>query len=154
MQVAIAAINELAAEAGKPSWDWQAPAVNDALAAAVAAQAESDLTQAYRISDRRERYAKVGALRKAVVEALAGGDNAEFSTDEVAGTFGKLESSIVRNRILNGESRVSMVVIRARFVRLMLKSVCCLVPMVRLSSRAARRRRLLSQRSAPVVTHR
>jgi len=106
MQVAIAAINELAAEAGKPAWDWQAPAVNDALNAAVAAQAESDLTQAYTIGDKQERYAKVGTLRKAVVAALAGDDNAEFSADEVAGVFGKLESSIVRNRILNGESRI------------------------------------------------
>ena len=106
MQTAIATIKELAAEAGKPAWDWQAPEVNETLTAAVAAQAESDLTQAYTISDKQERYAKVGDLRKAVVAALAGGESAEYSTDEVSGTFGKLESSIVRNRILNGESRI------------------------------------------------
>jgi polyribonucleotide nucleotidyltransferase len=106
MQAAIAVINELVAEAGKPAWDWQAPEVNDALTAAVAAQAESDLTQAYTVSDKQERYSKVGDLRKAVVEALAGGESAEYSADEVSGTFGKLESSIVRNRILNGESRI------------------------------------------------
>ncbi len=29
MQTAIQAINELVAEAGKPSWGWEAPAVND-----------------------------------------------------------------------------------------------------------------------------
>ena len=39
MQVAINAINELAAEVGKPAWDWQAPEENAELTAAVAAQA-------------------------------------------------------------------------------------------------------------------
>jgi len=106
MQTAIAAINELAAEAGKPSWDWQAPEENPALVAAVTERAESGLTAAYTISDKQERYAKVGELRKAVVEALAGSEDAEFTADEAAGTFGKLESRIVRNRVLSGEQRI------------------------------------------------
>ncbi|MFW2404812.1 MAG: polyribonucleotide nucleotidyltransferase, partial [Gammaproteobacteria bacterium] len=106
MQTAINAINELAAEAAKPSWDWQAPEANPALAEAVAAQAESELTAAYSISDKQERYGKVGDLRNAVVEALAGSESAEFSADEVAGAFSKLESRIVRQRVLNGEPRI------------------------------------------------
>ena len=32
MQVAIDAINELAAEVGKPAWDWEAPEADDDLA--------------------------------------------------------------------------------------------------------------------------
>ena len=47
MQVAIKAIKELAAEAGKPAWDWSPPAEDAALVAAVAAQAEADLGKAY-----------------------------------------------------------------------------------------------------------
>src|SRR5690606_16768691 len=35
MQVAIDAINALVAEAGKPKWDWQPPAANEALVSAV-----------------------------------------------------------------------------------------------------------------------
>jgi polyribonucleotide nucleotidyltransferase len=35
MQAAIQAINELVEEAGKPEWDWQAPAKNEALIARV-----------------------------------------------------------------------------------------------------------------------
>ena len=106
LQAAITAINELAEEAAKPSWGWQAPEANPALAEAVAAQAESDLTAAYTISDKQERYGKVGELRAAVVEALAGAETAEFSSDEVGGAFGKLESRIVRQRVLNGEPRI------------------------------------------------
>ncbi len=105
MQTAITAINELAAEAAKPAWDWQAPEADPALASAVASQVESALTEAYTISDKQERYAKVGDLRKAAVESLAGED-AKFSADDVAGAFGKLESGIVRSRILSGERRI------------------------------------------------
>jgi len=106
MQAAIAVIKELAADAGKPAWDWQAPAANPALVAKVAERAESALTEAYTISDKQERYAQIGDLRAATVEALAGGEGAEFDAEEVAGAFGKLESQIVRNRVLNGESRI------------------------------------------------
>jgi len=45
MQVAIRAIKELAVEAGKPAWDWQPAAVDPALVAAVAAQAEGPLAR-------------------------------------------------------------------------------------------------------------
>jgi len=106
MQAAIAVIKELAADAGKPAWDWQAPEANPALVAKVAERAESALTEAYTISDKQERYAQIGDLRAATVEALAGGEGAEFDAEEVAGAFGKLESQIVRNRVLSGESRI------------------------------------------------
>ena len=41
MQVAIDAIAELAAEVGKPAWDWDAPAEDEDLAAAVAAKRQT-----------------------------------------------------------------------------------------------------------------
>src|SRR6202034_1705626 len=47
MQVAIKAINELAAEAGKPKWSWTAPEGNSELKSAVGSLAETDLTAAY-----------------------------------------------------------------------------------------------------------
>ncbi|MGI9342973.1 MAG: polyribonucleotide nucleotidyltransferase [Gammaproteobacteria bacterium] len=106
MQAAIAVIKELAAEAGKPSWGWQAPAENPALASAVTEQAEGKLTEAYTVSDKQERYAKIGELRDSVVAALSGADDAEFEADAVGGAFSKLESSIVRNRVLDGEARI------------------------------------------------
>ena len=106
MQAAITAISELAEEAGKPAWDWQAPEEDTDLAGAIAARVETDLTEAYTISDKQERYARVGELRDATVEALAGDENAEYSAEEVAGAFGKLESRIVRERVLSGEARI------------------------------------------------
>jgi hypothetical protein len=65
MQVVIKAIQELVAEAGKPSWDWQAAAVNEELLAAVEGQVKNDLGEAYRITEKAERYARVGEIRDA-----------------------------------------------------------------------------------------
>ncbi len=106
MQVAIDAIKELAAEVGKPAWDWVAPEEDTELSAAVAAQAESALTAAYQITDKMERQAAVGAAKDAAAEALAGAEDAQWSPEEVKGACSKLEKTIVRQRVIKGEPRI------------------------------------------------
>ena len=106
MQVAIAAINELAGEAGKPKWDWEAPAVDEELEKAAADAAESGLSDAYRITDKMERQASVGDTKAAAKESLNGGDDARWSSDEVKGALSKLEKRIVRQRVIAGEPRI------------------------------------------------
>jgi polyribonucleotide nucleotidyltransferase len=106
MQVAIDAISELAAEVGKPAWDWTAPEENKALTEAVAAQATAGLTAAYQTTDKQERQAAVGDAKAAAVEALAGSEEAEYSADDVKGALYKLEKSIVRGRVIAGEPRI------------------------------------------------
>jgi len=106
MQVAIDAIKALAAEAGKPRWDWQPPATDESLLEAVKAQVEGPLGDAYRITDKMERQDRVGELRSAVVAALAEGEDARFTADDVSDVFGKVEKEIVRQRVLNGEPRI------------------------------------------------
>ena len=106
MQVAINAIKELAAEVGKPAWDWQAPAVDEELDTAVTAAAESGLSDAYRITDKVDRQASVGDAKSAARESLAGGDDARWSEEEVKGALAKLEKRIVRDRVIAGEPRI------------------------------------------------
>jgi polyribonucleotide nucleotidyltransferase len=106
MQVVINAINELKAEAGKSAWDWTAPAGNDDLDAAVAAEAEAALNEAYRITVKQDRYAKVDEIKTAVKEKLCGGDEPAWSTDEVKDALSSLESRIVRGRVIRGEPRI------------------------------------------------
>jgi len=106
MQVAIDAISELAAEVGKPAWDWQAPEEDEALASAVASQATDGLTAAYQITDKQERQAAVGDAKGAAVDALADGEDAQWSADDVKGALYKLEKGIVRSRIIAGEPRI------------------------------------------------
>jgi len=106
MQRAIEVIQDLAAEAGKPAWDWQPPEDDPALQAAVAAQAEAEFAAAYRIQEKQERYARIAEIKAAVIESLSGGEEAQWSADDVAAALGKLESRIVRERVLAGEPRI------------------------------------------------
>ena len=106
LQVAIDAISELAAEVGKPSWDWQAPEEDQDLADAVAGQATDGLTAAYQIFDKQERQGAVGDTKSAAVDALASSDDARWSADEVKGALYKLEKNIVRGRVIAGEPRI------------------------------------------------
>lgn len=106
MQAAVQVIKELAAEAAKPAWNWQPEQEDTALLGAVAEGYKAGLGDAYRITDKMERYTKVGTLRDQAVEQLAAGENAQYSADDVKGVFSKLEKQIVRQRIINGEPRI------------------------------------------------
>jgi len=107
MQIAISTINELAAEVGKPSWNWQAPAEDEELAAAVAAQAQEGMSAAYQITDKMERQDAVRAVKDAAIEAVAGeGDDARWSAGDVMGAAYKLEKNTVRQRVIAGEPRI------------------------------------------------
>ena len=106
MQVAINAINELVKECGKPRWDWKPSAATAELEAAVSAAAHDTLSEAYRITEKQARYTRVGEIKKAVTEQLAGGEAPKYTADQVDDQLFRLESKIVRERILNGEPRI------------------------------------------------
>jgi len=106
MQVAISAIKELAAEAGKPSWNWQAPAVDEDLDSAVAEAAETDMSAAYQIKDKVERQDAVRALKSGIADKLSAGDDARWSSEDVGGAMSKLEKRVVRQRVIAGEPRI------------------------------------------------
>ena len=105
MQKAIDIIRELAAEAGKPAWDWQPAEADPAIEAAVAQAAETGLADAYRITDKQERQAKVGEVKTAALEQLAAG-NEQWSEDDLKNALSALEKRIVRERVLAGEPRI------------------------------------------------
>jgi polyribonucleotide nucleotidyltransferase len=106
MQVAIKAINELAAEAGKPKWSWTAPEANTELKSAVAGAAEKQLVTAYAITEKQQRYAKIAEIKTAVLAALASGEKPKFTADQVGTEFFNLEYRLVRERILEGHPRI------------------------------------------------
>ncbi|MEZ5539979.1 MAG: polyribonucleotide nucleotidyltransferase [Pseudomonadales bacterium] len=105
MQVVVAAINALAAEAGKPRWDWQPPAENRALQDRVVAAVGPQIGEAYRIIEKQQRYARLNELRKDAIEKVSAGEG-DFGDKDIADMFGKLEKKVVRNRVLNGEPRI------------------------------------------------
>lgn len=103
--IAINAIHELVRDAGKPVWDWKAPAKNEALIARVGALAQEKLVAAYQI---RNKQARTRACREAyaVVMADLKLDGVAFDAVAVEGMLFDIEAKIVRSQILAGEPRI------------------------------------------------
>ena len=106
MQAAIDAIEKLVAQAGKPKWEWSAPPANEALKAAVAAQAEAGMNEAYAVVEKQARHARVTEVKAATITALCEGDAPAFSKEEVEEELFWLEYRLVRGRILDGKPRI------------------------------------------------
>ena len=104
-QVVIENIKALVAEAGKPRWEWAAPAVNEALHARVAALAETRIGDAYHITEKQARYAQIDQIKADVIAALQAEDES-LSAGEIADVLGSLEKNVVRSRVLRGEPRI------------------------------------------------
>jgi len=105
MQVVVDSINELKAEAGKPAWDWAPAEGNASLQTAVEQGFADAVTEAYQISDKMQRYDAIGELQNQAVEQLVSEESGVEESD-VREVFAKLEKSIVRNRIIDGNPRI------------------------------------------------
>ncbi|MFZ0871751.1 MAG: polyribonucleotide nucleotidyltransferase, partial [Rhodanobacter sp.] len=106
MQAAIKVINELAAEAGKPKWNFVAPEPNKELQSAVNAYAESAVAAAYTLTEKMQRYAKIKEIKTQAVEALSKGETPKFTGEQVGAEFSNLEYRLVRGKILDGQPRI------------------------------------------------
>ncbi|MGE8296436.1 MAG: polyribonucleotide nucleotidyltransferase [Pseudomonas sp.] len=105
-QSVIQAVKEFAAEAGRPAWNWQAPAANTPLLDAIRSQFGEAISQAYTITIKQDRYSRLDELRDQVVAALAGEGEGKFSADEVKAAFGEIEYRTVRQNIVDGKPRI------------------------------------------------
>ncbi len=104
MQTVISVIEELAAEAGKPRWDWQAEEEDTELKAALTDLVGADLDSAYQVVDKQALVVSVNGLRDRATAELASEDG--HSAEDIKDAFKKLEKSIVRGRIIRGEPRI------------------------------------------------
>ncbi|MEY2861775.1 MAG: polyribonucleotide nucleotidyltransferase [Pseudomonadota bacterium] len=103
--IAINAIHELVREAGKPMWDWKAPAKDEALIAKIDGLAKDKLVAAYQI---RNKQARTQACRAAYSEVMAAlkAEGAAFDSVAIEGLLFEIEAKIVRGQILAGEPRI------------------------------------------------
>ena len=110
LQVALNAIHDLVAEAGKPAWDWQPPAKNEALIARIHEIADAGLAEAYTIREKQARNEKLREVYE-LVETTLNADAEAAGTDapdinEVNGILFEMEAHIVRSNILEGKPRI------------------------------------------------
>jgi len=103
--IAIAAINELVRDAGKPEWNWQAPAKDEALIAKIDGLAKAKPEAAHRI---RNKQARTQACRSAYADVMAAlkAEGVAFDSVAIEGLLFEIEAKIVRGQILAGEPRI------------------------------------------------
>ena len=104
-QIAINAIHELVRDAGKPVWDWQPEAKDEALIAKVTELAEGPLRAAYQ---NRNKQLRTQACREAyaATKAALTEQGVEFDSVKVDNMLFDIEARIVRGQILAGEPRI------------------------------------------------
>ena len=104
-KIAIAAINELVRDAGKPAWDWKAASKDEPFIAKVIELAEGPLRAAYQI---RSKQARTQATREVTANTMAalGADGATVDKVKVDNVLFDIEAKIVRSQILSGEPRI------------------------------------------------
>lgn len=105
-QAVIEAVKTLGQEAGKPKWDWVAPGRDMSVAEQVSSIAGNSVAAAYSISDKIERQNAVGVAREAVMTTLCPEDAEQNISSVVQDEFKKLEKSVVRGRIIEGQPRI------------------------------------------------
>ncbi len=103
--IAVNAIHDLVRDAGKPMWDWKAPAKDEALIAKIDALAKDKLVAAYQI---RNKQARTQACRSAYSDVMSAlkAEGASFDSVAVEGLLFEIEAKIVRSQILAGEPRI------------------------------------------------
>jgi polyribonucleotide nucleotidyltransferase len=117
MQVVIRAIDDFAAKAGQPRWEWTPSEIDEELVRAIETLARTPLEDAYRIRDKRERAAVIHALRQNVSEQMVSRPPVQFTgssgaiapalaADQADSILSSFEAKIVRGRILAGEPRI------------------------------------------------
>lgn len=105
MKPVIRAINELAKSVSKTSWIWTAPEVDQQLDDRVAELATAELSKAYMIKDKQQRYERLIEIRKQVLNQLLL-ENVELTEALIEKHLNTLEKNLVRRQILSGEPRI------------------------------------------------
>ncbi len=106
-QSVIEEIKAFKEQVNRPVWDWQKPAEDAELVAAVKNETAAAIGDAFHIVDKLERQNKLAEIEAAAIEKICAQKEewAEKSQD-VAKIFFELERDIVRERILSGEPRI------------------------------------------------
>ncbi len=105
-QIVIDNIIELAKAVATEKQEFVAPAINEELNSTLKAQFGGAVAEAYSITDKQARYAKLDEIKTAALEALAGDPEAEDYADkagDVSDLFDELKYRTVRDAVLDGK---------------------------------------------------
>src|SRR5881409_3786448 len=100
-QAAIELIHQLVEECGKPLWDWQPSAKNEALISRVAAIADAELREAFRIRSKQARSQRIKEIAAKVDAECLTTDASPDELRHAGDVFFELQAHIVREQILS-----------------------------------------------------
>jgi len=107
MQVAIATINELVAEAGKPKWEWSAPAADEGLVNAIRTAVGEKLAEAFQVRDKLERKDAISTLKKSILAAIAPeAETKAWAPGALSKEFSEQEYQTMRDSVLKTKVRI------------------------------------------------
>lgn len=105
-QPVIDAIIDLAEKAAKDPRDFQ-PKTHEGLKDKVEQLAAKDVAEAYKITDKQERYLAIDDIKKQLIESCKADLEADnYSVEAVGDMFKKLQANIVRGNILENATRI------------------------------------------------
>ncbi|QCI25008.1 polyribonucleotide nucleotidyltransferase [Buchnera aphidicola (Rhopalosiphum padi)] len=104
-QVVINNIRSLSNEASKLPWIVSYPEINTELELKLTKLVEKDISSAYLIFNKQERYEKLNFLKEEITKLFLS-ENPNIDISEIEDIFKKIEKKIVRKRILNNENRI------------------------------------------------
>lgn len=105
MQAVVKAVDTLVEKSGAQKWDWTPPAEDTDTIEKVRAGYWDRIGEAYKVTDKMERYAVLDALRTEAIEALVDEENGP-DAGQIKSAFAKLEKQLVRQRVVAGEPRI------------------------------------------------
>jgi polyribonucleotide nucleotidyltransferase len=112
MQTVINVIKEMVTESGVQEAEWEPATINAEVESRVTQLSKAEIEKAYLIKDKTERQTAISELRERIVDQIITDNASKEDVDEMELTqdaknvFGKLERSIVRGRILQGQPRI------------------------------------------------
>lgn len=108
-QIVIDNINAFAAAVGNAKQEFVAPAINEELNNALKAGFADKVSEAYTITVKQDRYARLEEIKNEAIEALAGDAESEGyaeRVDDIKALFEELKYRTVRDNILSGKPRI------------------------------------------------
>ncbi|MDH2273802.1 polyribonucleotide nucleotidyltransferase [Moraxella porci] len=108
-QIVIDNINAFAAAVGNVKQEFIAPAINEELNNALKAGFTDKVSEAYTITVKQDRYARLDEIKNEAIEALAGDAESEGyaeRVDDIKALFEELKYRTVRDNILSGKPRI------------------------------------------------
>lgn len=108
-QIVIDNINAFAAAVGSVKQEFIAPAINESLNNALKAGFTDKVSEAYTITVKQDRYARLDEIKNEAIEALVGDAESEGyaeRVDEIKALFEELKYRTVRDNILSGKPRI------------------------------------------------